>query len=91
MRVDAALCTQAQALHRFAQVASPDLILREMEMARDLPKVARCLKVKGPPALSESVPDTSFDLADIYDDDIEKAVTQAYQRDYVMFGFRRWA
>lgn len=29
-------------------------------------------------------------LADIYDEEIEKAVQNAYQRDYMMFGFDSW-
>jgi hypothetical protein len=29
-------------------------------------------------------------LADIYDEEIEKAAQNAYQRDYMMFGFDSW-
>ena len=91
VRVDAAWCTQAQAVQGFAAVASPDLILRETDLARDLPALAKRVRIKSPPAVPERAVDTPFDLAAIYDEEIEKAVAQAYQRDYVTFGFRRWA
>jgi hypothetical protein len=35
-------------------------------------------------------PDQPFGLQDIYDEEIEDLVADAYQRDYVMFGFSRW-
>ena len=39
-------------------------------------------------AVSEPGP---FTLKDIYDDSIESLVSDVYQRDYMMFGFSRWA
>ncbi len=32
-----------------------------------------------------------FDLADVYSEEVERAVQDAYQRDYLMFGFSNWA
>jgi len=67
----------------------PDLILREEELESALSALA--LQVgydpKPVPKLSRETP---FTLADIYDDDIEKLAQDAYQRDYMMFGFDRW-
>ncbi|MBW4706836.1 nodulation protein NodH [Roseobacter sp. YSTF-M11] len=91
IRVDAAWCTQAQALQGFAQFALPDLVIRESEMQEDLPAVAARLGVSAPPAITFSAKDTPFALKDVYDEEIEHAVAQAYQRDYMMFGFERWS
>ena len=32
-----------------------------------------------------------FKLSDFYDAEVEEAVYDAYQRDYLMFGFESWA
>ena len=42
------------------------------------------------PALTQ--PDTSaeFELAEIYDAEVERACREAYQRDYMAFGFSAW-
>ena len=31
-----------------------------------------------------------FTLGDIYDDEIEALTAEAYQKDYMTFGFSRW-
>jgi len=31
-----------------------------------------------------------FDLSDIYDAEIEALISDVYQRDYMMFGFKAW-
>ncbi len=90
LRVDAAWCTQAQALSGFAEFASPDHILREDELHRALPALAHQFGHTAPPAPGAAVADTPFALADIHDDEIENRIADIYQRDYLMFGFGPW-
>jgi hypothetical protein len=40
--------------------------------------------------LGKTNADSSFDLSEIYDTEIEAAAQSAYQRDYMMFGFDSW-
>ena len=44
-----------------------------------------------PPALPEAEPETPFNLAEIYDREIERTTKAAYQRDYMLFGFGPWS
>jgi LPS sulfotransferase NodH len=90
IRVDAHWATQAATLEGMAQVALPDRILREEEMAEQLPGLARTVGHGGPAAPPAPKPDTPFALADIYDDEMEDLAAKVYQRDYVLFGFDRW-
>ncbi|MDF1726693.1 MAG: nodulation protein NodH [Sulfitobacter sp.] len=90
IRVDAAWCTQAQAIAGFGEFCLPDLILREDEMAEMLPSLAQSVGVEGAEAPAPSAPCDPFTLAQIYDDEIEALAADAYQRDYMMFGFSRW-
>ncbi|SDN78831.1 hypothetical protein SAMN05216196_102129 [Lutimaribacter pacificus] len=91
IRVDAGWASQAQVVQGFAGFALPDLILREADMAETLPDLARragCDPVPVPGAAPDEAP---FALPEIYDDEIEALAAQVYQRDYVTFGFGRWA
>ena len=42
-------------------------------------------------AALEEQNDSPYTLADIYDEEVEDAVRAAYQRDYMMFGFKPWS
>ena len=90
VRVDANWATQAAVLQGMAQVAFPDLIVREDEMVGQLAGLARQVGYPGAAAPPEVVPDQPFALADIYDAEIEARVADIYQRDYMMFGFGPW-
>ena len=74
------------------EFALPDMVLREDQMQDMLPSLAISAGVKTSP-LPDMTPSAPlfFDLADIYNADIENAVQDAYQRDYLMFGFSSWA
>ncbi|MEX0284678.1 MAG: nodulation protein NodH [Paracoccaceae bacterium] len=90
IRVDAHWGSQAQALSGFGELALPDMVLREDEMATALPPLAervgaRAVKVPG----FEPTPGP-FALDDIYDDALEALVSEVYQRDYLFFGFGPW-
>ena len=91
IRVDPAWCTQAQAIMGFGEVCLPDRIIREADLAGELQEIAQAVGRADAPELGASQPDQPFELAMIYDDEIEKLAAEAYQRDYVMFGFARWA
>jgi hypothetical protein len=88
--VDQAWCTQAQAVQGFGEFALPDRIIREDELAAELSALAQGVGVQ-PPATMTSRPVTQpYVLADIYDAEIEKLTSDAYQRDYMIFGFNSW-
>ena len=92
IRVDAHWCSQAQAISNMAEFALPDMVVREDQMAEMLPILAISAGVEAPqiPDLTPEDP-LFFNLADIYDAEVEDAVQDAYQRDYLMFGFESWA
>ncbi len=89
LRVDGTWATQAQVIQGFGQVLPPDHILRESDLAAGLDYLSEELGIPMPD-LPAPAPDRPFTLADIYDDEVERAVRDAYQRDFVMFGFRNW-
>ncbi|MGH1576043.1 nodulation protein NodH [Planktotalea sp.] len=92
IRVDAHWCSQSQAISNMGEFALPDMVLREDQLPEMLPMLAKSAGCEQESDLDlvEDQP-LFFDLADVYNDDIEKAVHDAYQRDYLMFGFSRWA
>jgi Sulfotransferase family len=91
IRVDPSWCTQSQALAGFAELCPPDRIIREETLGQELAELARAAGGDHVPALSTGQADQPYTLADIYDDEIEALAADAYHRDYVMFGFSRWA
>ncbi len=91
IRVDAAWCTQAQAIMGFGEVCLPDRIIREADLAVELTELAHAVGCEIVPDVRPALPDQPFELSQVYDDEIEKMAEDAYQRDYVMFGFSRWA
>lgn len=91
LRVDGHWATQAQCLQGMAEFTLPDMIVREDEMAAYLPALALQVGHGNPPD-PVPVPNAApFSLAEIYDDEIERLGREAYQRDYIMFGFDDWA
>lgn len=90
IRVDAAWCTQAQALAGFGELCLPDRVMRETDLEAELRDVAQAVGRTDVPTLAQNAPDHPYSLDDIYDDDIEALAADAYQRDYMMFGFDRW-
>ncbi|MBK5932917.1 sulfotransferase domain-containing protein [Rhodovulum imhoffii] len=87
IRVDATWASQSEVLRGMAEIVLPDMILRAERLQEDLPALAAQvgLSVKPPPAQKAGT-----SLADIYDEEIEAAARDAYQRDYMMFGYRAW-
>ncbi len=91
IRVDAAWCTQSQAVAGFGELCLPDRIIREADLGAELADLACAVGRDDAPMVQDAPPDQPFTLAQIYDDDIEALAADAYQRDYMMFGFSRWA
>lgn len=90
IRVDAAWCSQAQAIQGFGELCLPDRIIREDDLAVELAALAASVGIADAPPPPEQEANQPFALDAIYDDEIEKLGAQAYQRDYVTFGFSRW-
>jgi len=90
IRVDPAWCTQSQALTGFGELALPDRVIREADMAAELADIAAQVGRVDVPDVGQAAADQPFALADIYDAEIEKLAFDAYQRDYITFGFDSW-
>ena len=90
IRVDAAWCTQAQSITGFGELCLPDRIIRESELVSELCELAGVVGKTVTPRFSDVENDQPFTLAEFYDDEIEALAEDAYQRDYMTFGFSRW-
>ncbi|MCR8724411.1 nodulation protein NodH [Frigidibacter sp. ROC022] len=86
IRVDAAWASQVAVVQGMAQFSPPDHILREDALAEALPRLAAEIGREAPEwrPLADPAP---YALEEIYDREIESLVANAYQRDYMMFGF----
>lgn len=91
VRVDAAWCSQSQAIAGFGELCLPDRLIREHDLQAELQELGRAVGLNTVPEVGPAEPDAPFDLADVYDAHIEKLAADAYQRDYMMFGFGAWA
>ena len=90
IRLDAHWASQTSILHGMGDFALPDMVLREDELAEALPDLARRMGHDTVPEVGRAAPEAPFTLADIYDKTVEAATQDAYQRDYLVFGFDRW-
>jgi LPS sulfotransferase NodH len=90
VRVDAAWASQAQVLQGIGQFALPDMVIRCEHLAQGLTQLAQQIGC-GSPEPASMPADTPFSLDDIYDKEIEAAARSAYQRDYMMFGYKAWS
>ena len=89
VRVDPAWASQTEVLAGFAAFGIPDRVIREEDMGAELQQLAASV---GAPAtdVPAPAPDAPFTLEQVYDEEIEAIVKGAYQRDYMMFGYRPW-
>lgn len=90
IRVDPAWATQAVALQGFSDFAQPDMVLREENLATELGMLAKLVGVTRHDLDASPISDP-IPLSAIYDEGLEEAVREVYQRDYVTFGFGRWS
>lgn len=91
IRVDQCWATQHSVLEGMSTFCLPDLILREDELPTALPDLARRVGHSAPPAPAPAPQDEPHPLSAVYDDEIEQKAADAYQRDYLLFGFGPWA
>jgi len=91
IRVDAHWASQAQVVQGFSDFAMPDMILREDRLAEDLAILASQIGKTTMPHVPEVTDQHAAQLKDIYDDEVESATRDAYQRDYMTYGFGPWA
>jgi len=78
-------------LQGFGEFSFPDRVIRAVDLETELPKLFYSVGHTGwPVALAGVQTDISFELASIYDSEIESAAQAAYQRNYMMFGFKSW-
>lgn len=89
VKVDAAWATQTAVLQGFATITGPDHVLREDQLATGLAFLAAEVGLAAP-TLAPEVPVGRYALAEVFDDEIEAAAHEAYQRDYATFGFAPW-
>ena len=87
LRVDAAWASQTEVLHGLAKVLVPDMVLREDDLELGLEQLALQVGLTSP-GVAQYVENAPVPLSDIYDDTVEEVVRAAYQKDYMMFGFR---
>ncbi|MEM6594249.1 MAG: sulfotransferase family 2 domain-containing protein [Pseudomonadota bacterium] len=89
LRVEQVWASQSSVLAGMSAVQSPDFIFREDQISRDLARLAADFGIK-----ADFAPMTRDEgqvtLADLYDDQLEKACFQAYRKDYIAFGFKGW-
>lgn len=90
IRVDPAWASQTAVIQGMAQFMLPDMIVRDAQLEQGLTALLGLIGM-APVPLPEVPPITPFALADIYDDALEEAARAAYQKDYMMFGYRAWA
>lgn len=90
VRNDPSWASQASILQGMGQFALPDMVLREEELSAYLPALAMQVGYGDAPEPGEAAQAGPFALKQIYDEEIEARVSEAYQRDYLVFGFDRW-
>ncbi len=78
--------TQTAVLQGFAQFQGPDFVLREDRLAEGLAFLGAEIGVVTP-AVNLTRENAPFTLAQIYTPEIEAAARDAYQRDYIGYGF----
>lgn len=90
LRQDAHWVSQITAMQGFADLALPDMIVREDEMMSYLPALAMQVGRMDAPDPQEVDAGHPVALEEIYDQEIEKLCQGIYKRDYIAFGFEAW-
>lgn len=86
-RVDPGLCSQTALVQGFAGFQPLDHLLREDRLAEGLAHLATEVGVAAPGLMRDPA---EAALGSIWDESLETAAAEAYQRDYMGFGFSRW-
>ncbi|MBN2907372.1 MAG: nodulation protein NodH [Rhodobacteraceae bacterium] len=91
IRVDPSWATQGSILQGMGQVMAPDMVVRAEHLGPELAVLAALVGKTAPAAPAAPGSDGPVPLAAIHDAEIEAAARDAYQRDYMSFGYRDWA
>jgi LPS sulfotransferase NodH len=91
IRVDPSWASQHVLLQGMAEHAVPDAVLREDDLAEDLPRLAARVGIESPPVWSPRTHPQDYLLHEIYDLELETAARDAYAQDYRVFGFANFA
>ena len=84
-----AWASQSGILAGMAQAVLPQRLIREFEAQAELDRLAD-LSGRAPQAFDPDMGHRGPTLADIYHDGHDDAAVDAYRRDYMQFGFKRW-
>ncbi|MBS8224965.1 nodulation protein NodH [Vannielia litorea] len=90
VRIDAAWASQAAVLQGFSELGLPDMVIREDQLELGLSQLLAQCHIESAPPLEALEDEGALLLDTILDDQIEQAALDAYQRDYLTFGFKRW-
>jgi hypothetical protein len=86
-RVDPSLASQTALVQGMAGFQPLDHLLREDRLTEGLSALAAEAGVAPPVVAADPA---EADLMSIWDESLETAAAEAYQRDYMGFGFTRW-
>lgn len=90
-RIDHSWASQAAILEGYTKVIHPDYLLRP-QSCNDVLRLIEDQMGLDHIAIGEmSEDDAAFQLAQIYDEELEQLVAKAYSRDYLSFGFKDWS
>ncbi len=89
IRIDPTWASQSSLLSGISKFIIPDMVLREDALQDGLTYLTSQIKTKCPQILADHTAEP-YDLAQIYDAEIEAAARAAYKKDYIAFGFMDW-
>ncbi|MBT0957634.1 nodulation protein NodH [Alphaproteobacteria bacterium KMM 3653] len=89
IRLDGSWASQTTILQGMADFAMPDVILREETLEADLVALCGLANLNDVPELTEPEAEPGPALSELVTEDIEKAAMEAYQRDFLNFGYKR--
>ncbi len=90
VRVDGHWASQSSVVEGFGGFVLPDMILREERLAEDLAGLTAQIGRADAPVIATLTDPHRDVLAAIYDAELEALARDAYQRDYILFGFGDW-
>lgn len=86
IRVDGSWASQTEVVAGFSEFLTPDMIIREHALETELGFLA--LQTGALPDFGDTTSETfPVSLSEFYDDEIEALVKDAYQKDYLNFGY----
>ncbi|MFK5996947.1 MAG: nodulation protein NodH [Rhodobacterales bacterium] len=89
-RIDQSWASQSAILDGYTKVVHPDYLLRAQTYQSTLEMIENSMGLAHIPVGEIVLDEAAFELAQIYDDELEQLVAKAYSRDYMSFGFKGW-